>query len=145
MTFLTEVLFKLMSLCISIFLSLHQLLSLSIRNRVFDGIATILSQSQLRYRDGDNSSCKEDRLTERCLFWILALLRGKKGSRDGSSNTDLSLGCGLEGGGIRAGGDTPLPCSLSGHTKRDLKESLELVSREKSKKGLLAGLLVHYF
>ena len=46
---------------------------------------------------------------------------------------------------MRTGGHTSLAYSLSGNTMRDLKKSLEFVSRDKSKKGLLAALLVHYF
>lgn len=106
-----------------------QLLSASIRNRVYDGIATILASSQVR------GSSLGDRETERCLFWVLALFRnnisldGEEGHNQSGRHRDQ----GFLGG------------TLHGHTRRDLSEALELVSQEKSKKGLLAALLLHYF
>lgn len=105
-----------------------QLLSASIRNRVYEGIATILASSQVR------GSRLGDRETERCLFWVLALFR----------NVDLEV----EEGNSHSGPQRDqsfLGGTLHGHTKRDLREALELVSQEKSKKGLLAALLLHYF
>ena len=127
---------------------------------MFEGIATILyrSQSQTlpRYRGNNSASTdREDRLTKRCLFWVLALLQGNKsgnrsscscGSQNGDdTHTDNVQGDNPDGSDMRTGGHTSLAYSLSGNTMRDLKKSLEFVSRDKSKKGLLAALLVHYF
>ena len=50
---------------------------------------------------------------ERCLIWTLALVRGNQQLID----------------------------ELAGHTRRDLKEALEKVALEPSKRGLLASLL----
>ena len=104
---------------------------------MYDGIASILSQSQIRGRNDPNG----DRLTERCLFWILALLRGRP--REGKEGTEGTGGVGLSsaaGKGLGVG-----VSAVSGHTRRDLREALDAVSGEKSKRGLLAALLIHYF
>lgn len=94
-------------------------------------------------------------MTERCLYWILALLRGSKLAdhnnvvRSGSDKKQLMQF--REGVGIDKMGRTgivrngSLADTLSGHTKRDLRESLDKVSREESKRGLLAALLTQYF
>lgn len=107
-----------------------QLLSASVRNRVYDGIATILASSQVR------GSSLGDRETERCLFWVLALFRNIPSDKEVGHNHGHS-------GRHRDQGF--LGGTLHGHTRRDLSEALELVSQEKSKKGLLAALLLHYF
>eukprot|EP01032_Pedospumella_encystans_P014613 gene14613-16768_t len=73
-------------------------LSASVRNRLYDAVATLLHQ---------NSH------TERCLMWVLALLRGP----------------------------SALLNEVVGHTVRDLREALETVALEASKRGLLASLL----
>ena len=51
--------------------------------------------------------------TERCLIWTLAVVRNKE----------------------------KLKNQLAGYTKRSMLESLETVSKEQSKRGLLASLL----
>ena len=134
-----------------------QLLSQSVRNRVYDGIATIISRSHGRgtMHDGigSSSSNEEDRLTERCLYWILALLRGggTPGHEDAANSDQWLSGCFREGVGIVGTGRMgisrrgSLADSMSGHTKRNLRESLDIVSAEKSKRGLLAALLVKHF
>ena len=66
------------------------------RSRAFDAIATLLMQ-------GRNS--------ERCLVWILALVRNK------------------------------LVIEIAQHTQRSLLDGLRKTAVEKSKRGLLAGLL----
>ncbi len=73
-------------------------LSASVRNRLYDAIATLLHQHSH---------------TERCLIWVLALVRGPRS----------------------------LLAEVVGHTVRDLKEALESVALEASKRGLLASLL----
>ena len=50
---------------------------------------------------------------ERCLVWILAVLRGKE----------------------------RLSHTLVAHTRRDLEEALDTLAKETSKRGMLAGLL----
>ena len=71
------------------------------RNRLFDAIATLLLRNSNRSH------------TERCLLWVLALVRGQPG----------------------------LVEEVAGHTRRDLKDALERVASEPSKRGLLASLL----
>jgi hypothetical protein len=44
----------------------------TLRNQVYDGIATMLVQSQMKNKKGTNYEAR----TERCLYWVLALLRG---------------------------------------------------------------------
>jgi len=72
-----------------------------VRNRLFDAIATLLYQNSNRSH------------TERCLLWVLALVRGQPG----------------------------LVEEVAGHTRRDLKDALERLASEPSKRGLLASLL----
>ena len=97
-----------------------------------------------------SSSHEEDRLTERCLYWILALLRGGDNAPD-SNQGQRQGGQFREGVGIGGTGRMgisrrgSLADSMSGHTKRNLRESLDIVSAEKSKRGLLAALLVKHF
>ncbi len=76
----------------------QQLLSVSTRNRLYDAVATLLYQNKH---------------TERCLIWVLALVRGKEN----------------------------LLATMVNHSKKDLLEALEKLSSEPSKKGLLASLL----
>jgi hypothetical protein len=129
------------------------LLSASVRNRVYDGIATMLVQDPT----GPH--------TERCLFWVLALLRGTPatagapGAGDVRGSLGSSLGGMLPGGGADNGANLALAlgggaglssanalCStLAGHTKRDLKDALVKAGQEKTKRGLLAALLTRYF
>lgn len=125
-----------------------QLLSASLRNRVYDGIATILASS---FTAGNRDEVG-DTQTEKCLFWILALFRG--GSVTGSSGRGSnSSGSGSGNNSSGGGGQSPVTTQqhkslflhLPGHTKRDLKEALQQVSQSRSKKGLLAALLLHYF
>ena len=141
-----------------------QLLSASLRNRVYDGIATILASS---YTAGNGDEVG-DTHTEKCLFWILALFRGGSvtssvtSSGSGSNSSGSGSGSsssreGGSGGGSSSGGggqssvtsqqqqQKSLFLHLPGHTKRDLKEALQQVSQSRSKKGLLAALLLHYF
>ena len=84
-----------MCCCVIVYL---QDLSASVRNRLYDAIATLLHQHSH---------------TERCLIWVLALVRGPRS----------------------------LLAEVVGHTVRDLKEALESVALEASKRGLLASLL----
>ena len=115
-----------------------QLLSASLRNRVFDGIATILAGSHT----AANRDVAGDRSTEKCLFWILALFRRASGS------VSCNGGGGQSALTVQEGYEHPqksLFIHLAGHTKRDLKESLQHVSLSRSKEGLLAALLLHYF
>ena len=140
------------------------LLSASVRNRVYDGIATMLIQDPT----GPH--------TERCLFWCLSLLRGNPGMPGMGGMSDGMGGMGMGGGmggmgsnplrgsvgglggslGLGMGGQggfgatalsstNPLCSTLAGHTKRDLREALEKAGQEKTKKGLLAALLTRYF
>jgi hypothetical protein len=76
-----------------------QLLSSSTRNRLYDAIATLL------YQNSPHS--------ERCLIWVLALVRGKDN----------------------------LLSTMVNHSKKDLIEALEKLAVEPSKRGLLASLL----
>lgn len=136
---------------------------------MYDGIATVLASS---YTAGNGDEVG-DTHTEKCLFWILALFRGGSvtssgsssgsGSRDSSSSSSGSSSSreGGSGGGSSSGGGGQSPVTsqqgsqqqqhkslflhLPGHTKRDLKEALQQVSQSRSKKGLLAALLLHYF
>lgn len=71
------------------------------RNRLFDAVATLLHRNSSRSH------------TERCLLWVLALVRGQTG----------------------------LVEEVAGHTRRDLKDALDRVASEPSKRGLLASLL----
>jgi hypothetical protein len=72
----------------SVYFFIAQMLSVSTRNRLYDVIATVLSQDELRDSD-----------VERCLIWVLALLRGKN----------------------------RLIYQIVNHTKSDLQESLKKV------------------
>jgi hypothetical protein len=134
---------------------------------VYDGIATILASS---YTAGNGDEVG-DTHTEKCLFWILALFRGgsvtgsrgcsgsgsssnSSGSGDSSSSSSGSSSSREGGSGINSGGrqssltspqHKSLFLHLPGHTKRDLKEALQQVRQSRSKKGLLAALLLHYF
>lgn len=74
------------------------------RNRLFDAIATLLLR---------NSCNRRHTLIERCLLWVLALVRGQPS----------------------------LVEEVAGHTRRDLKDALDRVASEPSKRGLLASLL----
>jgi len=75
------------------------------RNRVYEAVATIMAQPSQKYGTEKN--------IERCLVWVLALLRSKESLVD----------------------------DVVGHIKRDLCDGLEKVSKEPSKRGLLASLL----
>lgn len=76
---------------------MKQILPYGVRNKTFDAIATLLMQG---------------RSVERCLVWVLALVRGK------------------------------LSCDLAQHTQRAITDSLRLISGERSRRGLLASLLM---
>ena len=108
-----------------------QLLSVSIRNSVYDGIATMLAQSHA-LDDRHNNE-----VTERCLYWILALFRGNN-SRESQEAVKI------KGRSHEVCRLSSLGSTLCLHTRRDIRESLESVSLDKSKKGLLAALLLHY-
>jgi hypothetical protein len=132
---------------------------------VYDGIATVLASSYIA-GNGDEVG---DTHTEKCLFWILALFRGGSVTGNGSGSSSNSSGSGdssssSSGSSSSRGGDSggsssgsggqslvtspqqkSLFLHLPGHTKRDLKEALQQVSQSRSKKGLLAALLLHYF
>ena len=75
------------------------MLSFSTLNKLFNAVPVIM----LQYPEH----------VERCLVWILAIVRNKE----------------------------KLANNLSGHTKRDLLEALDITSKEPSKRGLLASLL----
>ena len=90
-------------------------LSVSIRNRTYDGIATLLSQASAGNNPIKNSNNIPPIYIERCLVWILALLRGKD----------------------------KLSSMVVGHTKRDLEDALDRLKDEQSKRGMLAGLLIN--
>lgn len=86
---------------------------MSTRNRLYDIVSTLLQQ---------NSH------VERCLLWILALTRGGVSGNFQESSSPYSMKVNLLG-------------ELAGHTRKDLIEALEFVSKEPSKRGLLASLL----
>ena len=128
---------------------------------MYDGIATILASS---FSAGNRDEAGDSH-TEKCLFWILALFRGgsvtgSSGSGSNSSGSGNNSGSSSGGSSSReggsssgSGGQSPVTSQqqkslflhLPGHTKRDLKEALQQVSQSRSKKGLLAALLLHYF
>ena len=90
---------------------------MGVRNRVYESIATLLAQPPLALSLPENNSSNLstiDKHIERCLVWVLALVR----SRDGNLLNEL------------------VP-----HTKRDLVDALERPAKEPSKRGLLAALL----
>ena len=91
---------------------------MGVRNRVYESIATLLAQPPLALSLPENNSSNLsiiDKHIERCLVWVLALVR----SRDGNLLNEL------------------VP-----HTKRDLVDALvESPAKEPSKRGLLASLL----
>ena len=89
-----------------------QSLSVGIRNRVYESIATLLSQPPLSL--SLSIQANKDKHIERCLVWVLALVRSK---------------------------DSNLLNELVPHTKRDLVDALERPAKEPSKRGLLAALL----
>ena len=120
------------------------LLSASVRNRVYDGIATMLMQDPAGQH------------TERCLFWVLALLRGTPATAGAGADVRGSLGGSMGagntgsmalalGGGAALSSTNALCSTLAGHTKRDLKEALVRAGQERTKRGLLAALLTRYF
>lgn len=74
------------------------LLAVSTRNRLYEVIGILLIQGKS---------------VERCLVWVVALLRGHES----------------------------LFLELSGHTQKDLLDSLQKISSEASKRGMLATLL----
>ena len=80
---------------------------------------------------------RSNEVTERCLYWVLALFRG-----DSSQEGQEAVGIKSNGHGVCRQGS--LGSTLCRHTRRDIRESLESVSLYKSKKGLLAALLLHY-
>jgi hypothetical protein len=82
------------------------------------------------------------------LYWVLALLRGNNPIPRNNDDNDVQnekKSHHRSGGSLRIIDKQNLAGTLAGHTKRDLRDSLECVSKEKSKKGLLASLLLRYF
>ena len=101
-------------------------MSVSTRNRVYDGISTLLQQ---QYNCGEN--------TERCLIWCLALVRGSASAGVGRSWQNGNN----QSFPSSSSKQNSLLSEIAGHTKRDLLESLEMVAQEPSKRGLLASIL----
>ena len=83
-----------------------EILSVGVRNRVLDSIATLLHQNG---GGGANAGAN----IERCLLWLLALIRSKEN----------------------------LASCIVPHTKRDICESLKVAALDTSKRGMLASLL----
>jgi len=83
-----------------------EILSVGVRNRVLDSIATLLHQN-------GGGSANAGANIERCLIWLLALIRSKEN----------------------------LASCIVPHTKRDICESLKVAALDNSKRGMLASLL----
>jgi hypothetical protein len=121
-----------------------QVLSPSILNRTYEGIALLLSQ--IKSNPGPFPPPGQNAHIETCLLWVVELTRPKatKLPAVGVSTSVGSAG-GLFAPGAGAGGadraSRSLLASLAPHTRHDLQEALQIVGREKSKRGLLASLL----
>lgn len=84
---------------------------MTLRNRLFESIAVLL---------------QNDEFVERCLIWLMALLREENNRTKSQLSTSISAA---------------FSSSLAAHVRSDLSSSLLRVSLQKSKKGLLASLL----
>lgn len=103
---------------------------MNMRNRLFAAISTILRQSRMEPSTvGTNSD------VERCLLWILALVRviDQKGGAGGANS-----------GGVGKVDELSLVSSLAGYVRQDLLEALAVTSRNDRLSRqviVLAGLL----
>jgi hypothetical protein len=95
-----------------------ELLSVGTRNRVLDSVSMLLAQG---------GSSGGGAVVERCLVWVLALVRSKEGSGGP--------------GGPGTGSGASMCASIVPHTRRDLHDALGIVAQEPSKRGMLASLL----